>query len=542
MKRELLLGNEAIVKAACDIGVNFVSGYPGSPAADIGDRLGKIAKNKGIYVEWSSNEKTALEAGVGASLSGLRVLVHMKSFGMNVCSDILFPLAYTGTVGGLVIVVADDPSCHSSAQSEQDSRGYAYLSHLPFLVPSDPQDCYDFTKEAFRISEKFKIPVVLRTTTRVAYQKGIVFCRLESAKEEPRKTPRFVKNRSQFVTMPPRVLEMKEELIRKLREISLWAENSRLNTTVKGTESKIGIITSGVPFWYTRESLAKLNWSIPILKLGFFNPLPQRMIKKFLKGKEGILVVEETDPYLEKEIRIIAKEVNSTVKISGKDILPMVGELNSDLLTSALLKLKGKRVRKESREDNISLPKRTPRLCSDCPYWPVLSLLKKLIPIETVIGGDIGCNMIGGLPPFELYDYIFCMGASIGVAHGVGKATGQKAVAVIGDGTFFHSGIEGLINAVYNRSNLLIVILDNRTTAMTGHQPHPGTGQNALGEETVQLDIEKIVRACGVEKVRTAETPEELEGTIKDFFQERGVSVIIFRKICSILAKKQKVE
>ena len=555
MNKKVLLGNEAIVRGALASGVDFVSGYPGCPSAEIGDEFGKIAKENGVYAEWSTNEKVALEAAIGASFSGLKSLVNMKSFGINVCSDSLLPLAYTGTKAPMVIVVADDPSCHSSAQSEQDSRGYAYLSHIPILDPSDVQECYDFTKLGFEISEKFNTPVILRTTTRVNHQRAIVeFEEINPSagssteahsKSSGHKIGNFVKNPHQFSTMPPRVMEMKKELLEKIEKIKLFAEKHPANYKLNPiTNKKIGIIACGVSFLYVMEALEQLGIKLPALKLGFFYPLPEKLIANFIKGKEKILVVEELDPYLEKEIKNIAKNINPKLEIHGKDLLPEIGELNTEKIVFALskiLKLKIKNLL-EIRNLKLEIPRRTARLCEGCPYWHVFPIIKRVALEGTIFGGDIGCNMIAGLAPHNIQDYLFSMGASMGISHGVSKSSGQKVISIIGDGTFFHAGIPGLINAVYNRSNPLIVVLDNRITAMTGHQQNPGMGKTAMDEDIEELKIEEIAMACGVKHIKVLDqiNIKELEGAIKEFLQKDEVSVIICRRICALIAKKQK--
>jgi indolepyruvate ferredoxin oxidoreductase alpha subunit len=539
--KKILLGNEAIIKGALVAGVDFVSGYPGCPSAEIGDEFAKIGKEKGVYVEWSTNEKTALEAAIGASFSGLKSLVNMKSFGINVCSDALFPLVYTGTKAPMVIVVADDPSCYSSAQSEQDSRGYAFLSHIPILDPADPQECYDFTKLGFEISEKFKIPVILRTVTRAAHQRAIVEFeqQLHSTKASQGD---FVKNPHQFLTMPPRVLEMKKELLEKIKKIKEYAEKSKVNKIFGNKKSKLGIVASGVSFLHTMEAVEELGVDVQILKLGFFYPLPEKTIANFLKNKTKVLVAEEIAPYLEKEITRIAKDINPKLKIYGKDVLPEVGELSPELVCVALSKITGKNYKKFSAK-TLSLPRRTARLCEGCPYWYILPTIKRIAPEGTIFGGDIGCNMMGALPPHNMYDYMFCMGSSIGISHGVKKSSpNQKVISFMGDGTFFHSGIEGLINAVYNKSNPLMIVLDNRITAMTGHQPNPGMGKNAMGEDTEELKIEEIAKACGVKHIKVLDpiNIKELEDTMKEFLEKDEISLIVCKRICALLAKRQK--
>jgi indolepyruvate ferredoxin oxidoreductase alpha subunit len=542
--RKVLLGNDAIIKGALVSGVDFVSGYPGCPSAEIGDDFAKIAKEKGAYVEWSTNEKTALESAVGASFSGLKTLVNMKSFGINVCSDVLFPLAYTGTKAPMVIVVADDPSCHSSAQSEQDSRGYAFMSKVPVLDPADPQECYDFTKLGFEISEKFNTPVILRTTTRAAHQRAIVNFEEIASSQVPRNDGKFVKNPHQFSTMPPRVLEMKKELLEKIKKISLYAEKTKANFISGNKKSKIGIITSGVSFMHVAQAMEELGLDLPVLKLGIFYPLPEKLIASFLKGKNKLLVAEELNPYIEREIAKIAKDINPKIKIFGKDILPEIGELNPELLCIALAKITGKKYKKfQISNFKFQIPRRTARLCEGCPYWYILPTVKRVAPEGTIFGGDIGCNMMGALPPHSMYDYMFCMGSSIGISHGVKKASpNQKVISLMGDGTFFHSGISGLINAVYNKSNPLMIVLDNRTTAMTGHQTNPGMGKTIMGEDTQELQIADIAKSCGVKNIKVLDpiNVKELEDTIKEFLDKEDISLIVCKRICALLAKRQK--
>lgn len=535
--KKILLGNEAIIYGALASGVDFVSGYPGCPSAEIGDGFGKIAKDYGVYAEWSTNEKVGLEAAIGASFSDLKSLVNMKSFGINVCSDSLLPLAYTGTKAPMVIFVGDDPSCHSSAQSEQDSRGYAYLAKIPVLDPSDPQECYDFTKLGFEISEKFNIPVIVRATTRVAHQKmPVVF---DSPERREKKIGNFVKNPHQFSTMPTRILEMKKELLEKIGKIGRFAEKSEANHIFGDKKPKTGIIASGISYLHVKEALDFLGLDLPVLKLGFFYPLPEKLIANFIKGKKKILITEELDPYLEKEIARITKNINPKLEIFGKNVLTGIGELNAEKITVATAKMVGKKYA-PFKSKAINLPKRTARLCEGCPYWYVLPTIKRVAPEGTIFGGDIGCNMIGALPPHNMYDYLFDMGAGIGISHGVSKATGQKIISVMGDGTFFHSGIAPLINVVYNKSSPLIIILDNRITAMTGHQVNPVMGKTLMGQDTTELEIADIIKACGVKNIKVLDpiNIKDLENTIKDFLAKDEVSVIICKRICALLARR----
>jgi indolepyruvate ferredoxin oxidoreductase, alpha subunit len=540
--KKILLGNEAIVRAAIVSGVTYVTGYPGCPSAEIGDEFGKIAKDYGVYAEYATNEKVALESAIGASFSGLKTLVNMKSFGINVCADSLFPLAYTGTKGAMVIVVADDPSCWSSAQSEQNSRGYAYLSHIPVLEPADPQECYDFTKIGFEISEKFNTPVILRTVTRCAHQRAVVNF------EEPKKVVRadmrignFVKNHHQFSTMPPRTLEMKKELLEKIKKIEAYANKSVLNKII-GKANKVGIISSGVASLYVMEALEELGLDLPVLKLGSFYPLPKDKIIKFIKPIKKVLIVEELDGYVEKELMVIAKDSNCKLEIFGKNVLPIIGELNAEKVAVALSKIVGGKIKfNEFKIKPLDLPERTARLCEGCPYWNVFPVLKRIAP-NAIFGGDIGCNMIASLQPHDLSDYMFAMGAGLGISHGVKKSTNQKVISIMGEGTFFHSGIAPLINVVYNKSNPLVIVLDNRITAMTGHQPNPGMGKNLMGEDAIELRIEEIAKACGVKHIRVLDqiNIKEFEDTVKEFLDKDEVSLIVAKKVCALLARRQQ--
>ena len=531
-KRLILLGNEAIVRGALESGVQFVSTYPGTPSSEIGNTFFKIAEKAGVYFEFSTNEKVALEAGIGASFSGLKTLVAMKNFGMNVALDALLPFVYTGTKGATVIIVADDPSCHSSAQSEENSRGVALLAHIPILEPSDPQECKDFVKLGFQISGKYNIPVIVRTTTRVAHQKmPVVLSALKNAKPKIQKG-KFVKNPKQFITLPPRVLEMKKELLDKIEKIRTFSE-SLLKFNLNN--QKTAIITSGISYLYVMEALSELDINLPVLKLDFFYPLPEKKIKDFIKKLKKVLVVEELEPFLEKETERLAKEANCKLEILGKKLLPEVGELKPEIVTQAVAKFVNKKYSLTDGKYKISVPKRYPQLCPGCPYWLVISAIKKAVDTSKVIfGGEIGCYMLFGNPPVKLQDYLSCMGSSAGIAHGIKKATGQKIITFIGDSSFFHAGIPALINTVFNKSNPLIIVLENETTAMTGHQPHPGAPFNSDG-----IKIEEVVRACGVKNVKVLDpiNQEEFIKTIKEFMAKPDVSVIISKRPCIQIKK-----
>ncbi|MFH0739495.1 MAG: indolepyruvate ferredoxin oxidoreductase subunit alpha, partial [bacterium] len=476
--KAILLGNEAIIRGALEAGLQFVATYPGTPASEIGNTFYKMAKDANVYFEFSTNEKVAMEAVMGASYSGLKCLVAMKNFGLNVASDSLLPFLYTGSKGPTVILAADDPECHSSAQSEENSRGFSYLGHIPTLEPSDAEECRSFTKLAFQLSEKFKIPVMIRLTTRVAHQKMPVT--LGALPQSKSLLAKFVRNQKRFVTMPPRVLEMHQELLQKIQDIQKYAEKSVINkdSRFKIQDSRLGVITSGVAYLHSMEAMEMLGVKAPVLKLGFFYPLPEEKIKKFIKPLKKVLIVEELDPYLEKEIERIARLVNPKLQILGKNVLPEVGELNPDNTAMGIAKLFGKTYNPKVIYPTKKL-KHLPRFCTGwptCPYWKLYAAVKQAAPEGTVFGGDIGCYMIAALPPHSLYDYLISMGSGVGIGHGVKKATKQKVIAFIGDGTFLHSGIPGLMNSVYNKSGLLLIILDNSITAMTGHQVNPSMG------------------------------------------------------------------
>lgn len=550
-KKIILLGNEAIIRGALESGVNFISTYPGTPASEIGNVFFRIAKDAGVYFEFSTNEKVALEAGTGASFSGLRSLVAMKHFGLNVASDSLMPILYTGVEGGMVILVADDPGCWSSAQSEESSRAFSYLAHLPTLEPSDPQECKDFIKLAFEISEKFKIPIMIRTTTRVSHQKAPVI--LGKILKKERKAF-FTKNPQRFSTMPPGIFEQKRKLLEKIEKMKEYSEKGKINRVSSGpTSVNLGIITSGVSYLYAKEALKELNLNLPILKLGFFYPLPERKIKNFIKNLKKVLVVEELEGYLEKEIKALANDVNPKLKVFGKELIPEVGELHPEDVIFALAKFAGKKYKSlRSKVESLKFKKRLPRLCPGCPYWLIISAIKKAVnPKKVIFGGEIGCYMLFKHPSIEMQDYLSCMGSSVGIAHGIKRAlqqnqVKQKLIAFVGDSSFFHAGIPALINAVFNKSNPLIIIMDNRTTAMTGHQPHPGAALRTDSEYRMTMElpgtikIEDIVAACGVKNVKVIDpaNQEEFAKTVKEFLKKDEVSVIVAKKICALLVKK----
>jgi indolepyruvate ferredoxin oxidoreductase alpha subunit len=552
-KKVMLLGNEAIVRSALECGVQFISTYPGTPASEIGNDFYALQKelvaDPKFYFEFSTNEKTAMEAAIGANFSGLKTLVAMKNFGLNVALEPLLPLAYTGTKAPMVIIVADDPDCHSSAQSEENTRPFSVLSHIPMLEPSDAQECKDFVAEAFAISEKFGTPVFVRTTTRIAHQRALVTLGELDPNRKIATKGEFVKDKHKFVTMMPRLHEMKKEMLEREEKIEAYFEKSKLNRVdlpaSQGSglwlakKPNLGIITSSIAYLHTQEAMRELGVRLPVLKLGTFNPLPEKKIKDFIKGLKMVLVMEEMEPYLERQIQMLAKDVNCKLQIHGVDFRSQIGEMRPETAAFAIAKFTGKKYKMPVFNPNFEVPARPAQLCPGCPYWLVFAEVKKAVDENKVIfGGDIGCYMIGALPPHQIYDYMFCMGSGIGIAHGIKKVTNQKVIAFIGDGTFFHSGIEGLLNAVYNGSNPLVIIMNNDITAMTGHQPHPDSI-----DAPHPIPIENMVLACGVKpenmKIVDQGQSEEFIATVKEFIEKPEVSVIIARRPCKFVEKKE---
>jgi indolepyruvate ferredoxin oxidoreductase alpha subunit len=527
-EKAFLLGNEAIVRGALEKDVRFVTTYPGTPASEIGNTFYKYKDKFDYYFEFSTNEKVAMEVAAGASLSGLRSLTAMKNFGLNVASDFLYPLVYTGVKGGMVIVVGDDPSCHSSAQSEDNTRFNILKAHIPALEPSNPQECKDFTKLAFDISEKFSIPIIIRGTTRVLHQSGIVILdEIEKVKQKAK----FEKDPKRFSTM--NAVEKHKELLEKIEKIKNFVEKSKINFVKNKDNSKFGIITSGISYQYVLEILGELKLKIPVLKLGFFYPLPENLIKKFIKNLKEVLVIEELDPILEKEVKRIAKDINPKLKVYGKDLINEVGEIRPEDILIALskilkIKLDFDYEKHRKKYEKIKI-KRTPMFCPNCPYHFVFSAIKRVLP-GFIFGGEIGCYMLGYYPPYNMQDYLYCMGSSVGVAHGINKSSKGKVISFVGDSSFFHAAIPEIINAVYNKSNVLIIILDNMTTAMTGHQPHPGIDG---------IKIEDVLSGIGIKNLKIIDPIDvkEFEKTLIDFSKKEGVSVIIARHPCVFIKK-----
>ncbi len=480
--KELLTGNEAIARGAYEAGVTFASAYPGTPSTEI---LENIALYKGtMYAEWAPNEKVALEGAIGSSIAGARSLAAMKHVGVNVAADPLFTVAYTGINGGLVLVSADDPGMHSS-QNEQDNRYYAKSSKAAMLEPSDSQEAKDFVKIALEISEEYDTPVLLRVTTRVCHSKSLV----ELGKKEDIAIRPYQKNIPKYVATPAngRVLHVKlQERLKKLEEFSNHTELNK----IEWNDKKIGIISSGIAYQYAKEVFGT---SVSYLKLGFTYPLPIRKIKEFAEQVETLYVIEELEPYIEEQVKAAG------ISCIGKDLIPAVGELNPDIIAKKILKEE----RPTIEVAEISAVGRPPTLCAGCPHRGFFYVLSK--KKNVMVTGDIGCYTLGSAEPLSAVDTVICMGASISAGHGAQKAfttngVDKKVVNVIGDSTFFHSGVTGLMNIVYNKGNPITVILDNRITGMTGHQDNPGTGYTLSGDRTHAIDISMLCQGIGVKK------------------------------------------
>ncbi|MGB9736013.1 MAG: indolepyruvate ferredoxin oxidoreductase subunit alpha [bacterium] len=521
MKRVLMSGNEAIARGSFEAGCRFATGYPGTPSTEI---LENIAQYNGIYANWAVNEKVALETASGACLAGARSIVTMKHVGLNVASDPFMTLAYTGVGAGLVVVSADDPGIHSS-QNEQDNRWYALMAKVPMLEPSDSEEARSFTKKAFEISELFDLPVLLRVTTRISHSKTIVY------QEEPdpagaTKYPE--KALEKYVMVPANARRARSALEDKFKRLLKYSEQCKLNRIEYG-KTDYGIITSGVSYQYVKEVAPDAN----ILKLSLTNPLPMHLIADFVKRFKKVLVVEELDPYMEIQIRHISENIH------GKDFIPSISELTPERVRKGIIDFTGDLSISNTDSDTASIDtiRRPPILCPGCPHRGLFYQLSKQ---RTFIAGDIGCYTLAYDEPLKAVHTCLDMGAGIGQAMGIEKvmpAGNKKPVAVIGDSTFLHSGITALLNVVYNKSNILVVILDNRTTAMTGAQPNPLSGVDIYGNPSPDISLEQLVSALGVKWVRTVNPYETkpLEKTIKEALAFKGPAVIITKAPCVLL-------
>ncbi len=533
--RQLLLGNEAITRGLIEAGVGFASTYPGTPSSEVGNILEKISSDAGMYFEFSTNEKVAMEVSAAAASSGVRSFVFMKHVGLNVAADPMMTLAYAGVRGGMLIMSADDPSCHSS-QNEQDNRYYSTLALLPMMEPSTPQEAKEMVKEAYRVSEELTLPLIFRTTTRVNHARGVVEL---GDKAEVKKIGHFDKDVARFVNIPAYAKMNRVRLLDLYKKAQELPEASPLNFTEGSGE--MGVITSGVSYTYVKEFVKGAS----ILKLGFTNPLPEKKIADFIKGKKCVIVVEELEPFLEDQVLRICAQNKLTVPVYGKRSghLPRQWEFSPDTLSGIRELVDVEKFRQPMAKVEVELPNRPPTLCAGCPHRGMFAAAKKAAGTSDVIYcSDIGCYTLGVQPPFKAADFIICMGGGAGAAGGFDQATDQKAIAFMGDSTFFHAGIPPMINALFNNHKIVIVILDNRTTAMTGHQPNPGTGRDFGGVSTDAIDIKSLVEGVGVKFVRQI-NPYDVKAataTMKEALDFDGLAVIISKCPCPLELKKQK--
>ncbi|MFO7952959.1 MAG: indolepyruvate ferredoxin oxidoreductase subunit alpha [Bacillota bacterium] len=512
-----MTGNEAFALGAYEGGVKVGTAYPGTPSTEILENLSTYPE---VDCNWSPNEKTALEAAIGASMEGARTLVAMKHVGVNVAADPLFTLSYTGIGGGLVLVSADDPGMHSS-QNEQDNRHYAKMAKIPLLEPSDSEEARDFVLAGLDLSEKFDTPVLLRSTTRISHSRST----LVPGKRQEKEVKGFEKNPGKYVMLPGFARKRHPLVEKRLLALKEEAEKSPLNRIEQG-ETEYGVICSGIAYQYAREALPEANF----LKLGFSHPLPEALIRKFAARVKEIIVIEELDPFLEEQLQAM----DLKVPVKGKELFPRIGELGAEIIRE---KVRGEKKKLISVREEI--PARPPVMCPGCSHRGVFYTLSKL---KLKVTGDIGCYTLGALPPLQAIDSCICMGASISAALGMAKAnrtSTKDTVAVIGDSTFLHSGITPLLDAVYSKAPITVLILDNSTTAMTGHQCHPGTGTTLQGEPSESVDLESLCRSLGVKSVQAIDAfdLDQLRDTIKGSLdpEKGGPSVIIVRRPCVFL-------
>ena len=552
-----LLGNEAAVRGALEAGISVASTYPGTPSSEIGDVFSKIARDADMYFEFSTNEKVALEVAAAAAASGLRSFTFMKHVGLNVASDSLMSVAYSGVNGGMIILTADDPSIFSS-QNEQDNRHYARIANVPMLEPSNPHELKDLMKYGFELSEEFQLPVLMRTTTRVSHMRGIVeldafdmYRKTGNEKKGNEKTGYFKRgyferNPKRFVPVPANAREMHKILARKMNKVKDASNNSPYNIiyNVKSDKrGKIGIITSGSAFNYVLDAVDENDLVVDVLKVTFSHPFPEKQVYEFIKDLDRVIVVEEVDPIMEKEVFAVVGKYGLKMEVSGKfdGTLPMIYEYTPNIVLDGLKKAMSIDLdQKEIYQPNIPLPARPPTLCPGCPHRAAYYSVKKAVEslnLDVIYPNDIGCYTLGTESPYEMADYLLSMGSSIGTSCGFSKSTDQSIVCFIGDSTFFHAGIPPLINAVHNKNKFVLVILDNRTTAMTGGQPHPGLPVDGIGETAPEISIEKIIKAVGVEflEVINPFNIKKSKDTMEKALKFDGVAVVISKYPCTLI-------
>lgn len=513
--KQLMLGNEAVARGLYEAGCSFVSSYPGTPSTEITEFA---AKYKEIYAEWAPNEKVAVEAAFGACLAGKRSFCSMKHVGLNVAADPVFTIAYTGVNAGMIIGVADDAGMHSS-QNEQDSRHYAIAAKLPMLEPADAEESLEFTKLAYEISEKYDTPVFIKMCTRIAHSQSVI-----ETSEREEFSKRYEKNGAKYIMMPGNAKRRHPIVEERTAALTEYAETSPINRLEEGNDRSIGIITSSTSYQYAKEVCGD---KYPVLKLGMINPLPIRKILDFANSVSKVIVIEELDGIIEAHCR------NIGVKVTGKKMFSCIDELSQNIVADKLGFTPdiGKKL-----DENI--PARPPVMCAGCPHRGLFYTLKKN---KLTVMGDIGCYTLGAVAPLAAIDTTICMGASVSGIHGFNKANGGasdgKTVAVIGDSTFMHSGVTGLINIAYNESNSTVIILDNSITGMTGHQQNPTTGYNLKGDPCTKIDLEALCRSVGIKRVRVVDpyNLKECDDAVKEELAADEPSVIISRRPCALL-------
>ncbi len=525
--RKLMTGDEAIARGAYEAGVTYASAYPGTPSTEI---LENLSAYKEIYAEWAPNEKVAMECAIGASVAGLRTMVSMKHVGMNVAADPMFTWSYTGVNGGSVIITADEPGMYSS-QNEQDNRNYARAAKIAMLEPSDSQECIDMVKAAYELSEKFDTPFIIRMTTRVCHSKSIV----EPGERADVPAKIWEKNPAKYVCLPAIARKLRVNLEKRLADLEAYSEDCPFNCVEMG-DTRVGVIASGICYYYAKEVFGD---AASYLKLGFTNPLPANLIKDFCSKVDRVYILEENDPYIEEFVK------QQGCACIGKELFPSYGELTPEVIRSCI---EGKPA-DIIEFDRNKLINRAPAFCAGCPHRGLFYRLGKRKDI--MVSGDIGCYTLAAGKPYSAMDSTVCMGASISLGHGAQRAfnaqgTGRRVVTVLGDSTFFHTGINSLINTVYNKSNTVNIILDNRITGMTGHQDNPGTGYTAKGEETTLIKIEDLVRAIGVKHVYVIDPNrlDQVDETLDKCLALDEPSVIITRWPCALkkFSKEDKAE
>ena len=514
--KTLLLGNEAVARGLYEAGCGFVSSYPGTPSTEITETA---AKYKEIYAEWAPNEKVAMESAFGASLAGKRSFCGMKHVGLNVAADPLFTISYTGVNGGMIIGVADDAGMHSS-QNEQDSRHYAKAAKLPMLEPADSNDALEFTKLAYQLSEEFDTPVIMKMCTRVSHSQSVV----ETGERVEPDIKAYEKNAAKYIMMPGNAKRRHPVVEERLEKLAQWAETAEINRVEEGESCEMGFIASSTSYQYVKEVFGD---RYPVLKLGMVWPMPKNKIAEFAARVDRLIVVEELDGFIEDFCRSIG------LSPEGKELFPLIDELSQNLVAERLGEEHGSGIKL-----NENIPQRPPVMCAGCPHRGLFYVLAKN---KLTVCGDIGCYTLGAVPPLAAIDTTICMGASVSGLHGFNKVNGGngsgKTVAVIGDSTFIHSGVTGLINVAYNESNSTVIILDNSITGMTGHQQNPTTGYNLKGDPCTKIDLESLCRAVGIKRVRVVDPYdlEECDKAVKEELAAEEPSVIISRRPCALL-------